>query len=158
MPLYESDLSVVKSEIATFFEVFPDGTIWSNDQPGRGSDIVMMGQYGGSQINLDAMQQRLKQTGYTRVAQSLQEIGFASALDLFAGYSGRACDLAPWLQDAQINHDRDLRLEYLAGFTLNQQAGNAIYHDLLAYRKFPRGLFVGSPQMTAALKTLISRP
>ena len=158
VPLYQSDPNVVKSELATFFETFPNATLWSSGQRGEGSDIVMMGQYGGSQINLDQMQQRLKQTGYARVAQSLQEIGFASALDLIAGYSGRACDLVPWLQDAQINHDRDLRLEYLAGFTLNQQAGSSIYHDLLAYRKFPSELFVGSPQTTADLKGRLFRP
>ncbi|HTQ49646.1 MAG TPA: fused MFS/spermidine synthase [Candidatus Acidoferrales bacterium] len=156
VPLYQSDLTVVKSELATFFETFPNGTLWSSDRPGLGSDIVMLGQYGGSQINLDEMQRRLKETGYRRVAESLQEIGFASSLDLLAGYSGRACDLAPWLQDAQINRDRNLRLEYLAGFTLNQQAGNSIYRDLLAYRKFPPELFVGSLQLTAALKARLS--
>ena len=30
VPLYESTPEVVKSEIATFFEVFPNGTIWGN--------------------------------------------------------------------------------------------------------------------------------
>jgi spermidine synthase len=158
VPLYQSDPDVVKSELATFFEVFPNATLWSSDQPGQGSDIVMLGQYGGSQINLDKIQERLKQTGYAQVSQSLREIGFASALDLFAEYSGQASDLAPWLQDAQINHDLNLRLEYLAGFTLNKQTGNAIYHDLLAYRQFPNELFVGSPQLTTALKSRMLRP
>ncbi len=158
VPLYQSDPEVVKSELATFFEVFPNATIWSSDQPGRGSDIVMLGQYGGSQINLDKIQERLNQTGYAQVSRSLREIGFASALDLFAEYSGQASDLAPWLQDAQINHDLNLRLEYLAGFTLNEQNGNSIYHDLLAYRKYPNELFVGSPQLTTALKSRMLRP
>jgi len=31
VPLYETNLQAVKSQIATFFQVFPDGTIWSND-------------------------------------------------------------------------------------------------------------------------------
>ncbi len=31
VPLYESNAEAVKSQIATFFEVFPNGTIWSND-------------------------------------------------------------------------------------------------------------------------------
>ena len=44
VPLYESDLETVKSEIATFFAVFPDGTIWSNDEEGRGYDLVLLGQ------------------------------------------------------------------------------------------------------------------
>lgn len=157
VPLYQSDISVVKSELATFFEAFPNGTVWSSDLPGRGSDIVLLGQYGGSQINLDEVQQRLEQAGYSRVAKSLEEIGFHSALELFAEYSGRAQDLAPWLSDAQINHDQDLRLQYLAGFTLNQQSGNSIYSDLLAYRKFPGKFFVGSPQTKESLMLLMSR-
>jgi spermidine synthase len=158
VPLYQSDPEVVKSELATFFEVFPNGTIWSSDQPGRGSDLVLLGQYGGLQINLDEMQQRLAQTGYSRVSQSLNQIGYNSALELLASYSGRAQDLTRWLADAQINHDRDLRLQYLAGFTLDKQAGDPIYHDLLAYRKFPEALFIGSIQLKESLNMLLSQP
>src|SRR5258708_19437187 len=31
VPLYESDMAPVKSELATFFEVFPNATLWAND-------------------------------------------------------------------------------------------------------------------------------
>ena len=54
VPLYESNLNAVKSEIATFFEVFPDGTIWSNDISGEGYDIVLLGQAEPAQIDVDA--------------------------------------------------------------------------------------------------------
>jgi spermidine synthase len=30
LPIYDSDTETVKSELATFFEVFPDATVWSN--------------------------------------------------------------------------------------------------------------------------------
>src|SRR5277367_1040100 len=30
VPLYESDFATVKSELATFFDVFPNGTVWAN--------------------------------------------------------------------------------------------------------------------------------
>ena len=36
VPLYESNREVVQSEIATFFSVFPNGTIWANDDEGYG--------------------------------------------------------------------------------------------------------------------------
>ena len=36
VPLYESDLATVKSELATFFDVFPNGTVWGNDHRRRG--------------------------------------------------------------------------------------------------------------------------
>ena len=59
VPLYESDADTVKSELATFFEVFPNGTIWGNDIDGEGYDIVLLGQAEPRKINLDAMQERL---------------------------------------------------------------------------------------------------
>ena len=42
VPLYESNPDAVKSELATFFDVFPDGTVWSNDVDGRGYDVVLL--------------------------------------------------------------------------------------------------------------------
>jgi hypothetical protein len=47
VPLYESSPAVVKSEIATFFEAFPNGTIWSNEAGGSGYDVVLLGNRGG---------------------------------------------------------------------------------------------------------------
>ena len=35
IPLYESDLETTKSVIATFFQVFPNGIIWSNEPRAR---------------------------------------------------------------------------------------------------------------------------
>src|SRR5262249_16524075 len=36
VPLYESDVDTVKSEFATFFDAFPDGTVWGNPNNGEG--------------------------------------------------------------------------------------------------------------------------
>ena len=52
---------------------------------------------------------------YAQVAQSLREIGFNSATELFATFAGNEPMLRPWLADAQINRDRNLRLQFLAG-------------------------------------------
>ena len=35
--------AAVKSEMATFFDVFPNGTIWNNDDNGAGYDTVVLG-------------------------------------------------------------------------------------------------------------------
>ena len=113
MPLYESDLAAVKSEMATFFDVFPYGTIWNNDNNGAGYDTVVLGTAEPLTINLDLLQARWQ--GETAVAQSLKDVGFGSIFVLLATYGGQASDLQPWLADAQINSDRNLRLRYLAG-------------------------------------------
>jgi spermidine synthase len=156
VPLYESNAGVVKSEIATFFEVFPNGTIWSNDQGGSGYDVVLLGQVGETKINLDELARRIAQPGYVAVSNSLANAGFKSALDLVGTFAGQARDLAPWLKDAEINRDRNLRLQYLAGLGLNLQLGGRIYEDMLVYRKFPDELFIGSAASTDALKIALT--
>ena len=156
VPLYESDSAVVKSEIATFLEVFPGGTLWHNDQYGKGYDTVLLGQVEETQVNVDAVQQRLDQPDYVAVAQSLNDVGFPSAMDLFATYAGQSADLAPWLEDAEINRDRNLRLQYLAGFRSNWYRGGAILNEMAHYRTFPDRLFTGSELSRVILKAKIA--
>ncbi len=59
VPLYESNVAAVKSELATFFDVFPEGTVWSNDVEGSGYDIVLLGQVAPLAIDVDRLQERL---------------------------------------------------------------------------------------------------
>jgi spermidine synthase len=152
VPLYESDVDTVKSEIATFFKVFPNGTIWGNDISGQGYDIVLLGQNEPLKINLDDVQQRLDQHDHAKVLKSLQDVEFHSAADVFATYAGRASELGPWLKDAQINNDLNMRLQYLAGMGVNNTASAPIYSEMLSYRKFPEDMFVGSSERVQRLR------
>ena len=157
VPLYESNLAVVQSEIATFFEVFPNGTIWSNDDDGEGYDVVLLGSAEPRTIDLQEIQERLEQNDYRPVLQSLRNAGFKSTYSLFATFAGQAEDLKPWLRKAAINRDRNLRLQYLAGLGLNFNEQDLIYSDLLLYRRFPEELFVGSNVWKETLKSAIQR-
>jgi spermidine synthase len=157
VPLYESNLAVVQSEIATFFEVFPNGTIWSNDDDGEGYDVVLLGSLEPQRIDLQVVQERLERQDYHAVMQSLREVGLKSTYSLFATYAGQAADLKPWLRNAQINCDRNLRLQYLAGLGLNFNEQDLIYSDLLVYRRFPEELFTGSNVWKQALKSAIEK-
>jgi spermidine synthase len=155
--LYESNTAAVKSEIATFFKVFPNGVVWGNTNNGVGYDLVLMGQVEPIKINLDEMEAKLASPQYAEVAQSLREIGFNSAVELFSTYGGQPSDLAPWLADAQINRDRNLRLQYLAGMGLNLYQSGPIYADMLQYAKFPEKMFTGSEPLMQALREGIAR-
>ncbi len=155
LPIYDSDLDTVKSELATFFAAFPNGTIWSNNLRGDGYDLVLLGRADATAIDVDQLQRRLDGNGYLAVSQSLAEVGFHSAVDVLATYAGRASDLGPLLADAQINDDRNLRLQYLAGLGLNSMAYQKIYSDILAYRNFPEGMIAGTGGRIDALRTLI---
>jgi spermidine synthase len=155
--LYESNTEAVKSEIATFFEAFPNGIVWGNTNNGVGYDLVLLGQVEPTRIDIDAIQARLNLPEYAPVAQSLREIGFNSAVDLFSTYAGQASDLSGWLRDATINRDRNLRLQYLAGLGLNLYQSGTIYSDMLAYSKFPERLFAGSPEQIQRVREAILR-
>lgn len=150
--LYESNPEAVKSEIATFLEAFPNGIVWGNTQNGAGYDLVLLGQVERTKIDVDAVEAKLRRPEYAPVAQSLAQIGMFSAVDLFSTYAGRRPDLDPWLRDAAINRDRNLRLQYLAGLGLNLYQSDAIYAEMLRYARYPSDVFFGSSSTLQALQ------
>jgi spermidine synthase len=156
VPLYESDLRTVKSELATFFAAFPNGTVWANTVDGRGYDMVFMGQLGPLKIDLDELDKRLARPDYAPVAESLRGIGVASPMDLLSTYAGQQSDLGPWVKGAEVNRDRDLRLQYLAGWGINSRLEDQIYRDMLRYRRQPDNLFSGSPDRVQSLEYAIT--
>ncbi len=151
VPLYESNAETVKSEIATFFNVFPNGTVWANDVDGAGYDIFLLGTAEPMRIDVDKLMERLRRPDYARVLESLRSVGFSSLPGLLSTYAGQAKDLAPWLTGAEINRDGNLRLQYIAGLALNTSQETAIYQQILAYRRPPLNLFTGSPEALEAV-------
>ncbi len=158
LPIYESDEETVKTELATFFSVFPNATVWSNYLNGDGYDLVLLGTVDAAPINVNELQRRLDQPSYAAVSASLADVGFHSAVDLLATYAGSASDLAPMLANAQINDDLNMRLQYMAGLGLNSVTAPQIYREVLSYRKFPGDLLVGSGTGVNTLRELIGRP
>jgi spermidine synthase len=153
--LYESGTQAVKSEIATFLEVFPNGMIFGNTHQGGGYDVVLLGQNGEAKIDVDRIEARLADPKFANVAQSLSEIGFYNGVDLLSTFAAQGPQLQPWLADAQVNRDRNLRLQYLAGLGVNKYEQAQIYSEILQFRNVPPNLFVGSPDRLAALSTAI---
>jgi spermidine synthase len=158
VPLYESDFETVKSELATFFDVFPNGTIWGNDISGEGYDLVLLAQTEPTKINLDALEERLKRDDYKLVAQSLAEVNFHSIPQLLGTYAGQASDLEEWLKGAAINQDLNLRLQYLAGMGLNYDKPGYVYSEMLMRRKPAPNIFFGSPENMAAFLASLGQP
>lgn len=156
--LYESSEAAVKSEIGTFLESFPNGMVFGNTQNGRGYDLVLVGQAEPTKIDLDKMQAKLERPEMAPVAQSLREVGFNSAVELFATFAGQRSDLANWLKDVQINHDRNLKLQYLAGLGLNMYQSDRIYANMLQFQyRFPTNVFSGSDATMQALDASMRR-
>jgi spermidine synthase len=134
--------------------------LWSNDIRGEGYDAVLFGWANPTQINVDQVQAFLDDPRHAAVKQSLADVDMNSAVDLFQTYAGDARRLQPWLADAEINYDRNLRLQYLAGLWLNSYMGADILSgpqdSILKYYKFPNDIFVGSGPALDQLKTALA--
>lgn len=157
LQLYQTTEQTVKSQIATFFDVFPYGSIWVNNIDGKGYDLVLLGHTAPMKIDIDELTRRVESPEYQAVAGSLREVELYSPTGLLATFAGEASDLKPWLQGAVINNDRNLRLQYLAGFGLNSFQADDIYRSMVAYGPhMPEDLFTGSETSLAYLARLIS--
>ncbi|MGV3710041.1 MAG: fused MFS/spermidine synthase [Gemmatimonas sp.] len=158
VPLYESNMEAVKSEVATFLKVFPNGSVWANNVDGKGYDVVMLAGKDSLRININQIEERLRRADYQQVVASLVEVGFNSSLTLFSTYATQASDLTSWMADAEINRDRNLRLQYLAGFGLNAFQGDVIFSSMAAGRKYPSNLFVADSAWTGAMQGILGSP
>ncbi|MEO7996957.1 MAG: hypothetical protein ABI852_05905, partial [Gemmatimonadaceae bacterium] len=67
----------------------------------------------------------------------------------------QASDLTSWVSDAEINLDRNLRLQYLAGTGLNAYQGDVIFSSMISGRKFPSALFVADDSWKGALQGIL---
>jgi spermidine synthase len=151
IPMYETDLRSVKSEIGTFAKVFPDTTLWNPDLLEEGYDLVALGRAEQTPISEAALQARLDAA--PRVKKSLEEVVLKSAGAILGTYAGRGKDLGPWLADAEINRERNLRLQYLAGLAANTDQRFLIFQSILNFRRYPADLFVASADTEAQLRS-----
>ena len=156
VPLYESDADTVKSEIATFFDVFPDGAIFANELNGGGYDLVLLGWAGAGE---DRRGRHGSAPGSARPTRPWR-IAARSGLRLrhrscLALTPARLPTCSPGWPDAQINRDGNLRLQYLAGMALNNNKEGEIYGEMLKYRQYPDDLFKVSDALRPALMQAI---
>jgi hypothetical protein len=89
-----------------------------------------------------------------RLARSLAEVGIEGALSLLATYVGNKRDLAEWLEDAQINRERSLRLQYLAGLLLEQETAPKLFGKITRYRSYPDDSFTVPYWMERRLRSV----
>ena len=132
VPLYETSLEAVKSALATFIEVFPMATLWNSNVSGGGYDLVVMGTMQSTDLRHEDIARRAAEN--PAVIESLAAVGIPHVESLLRTYSGNGPELRDWLKDAQINTDRNLRLQYLAGLSLDRYEESEIYWLLMQGR------------------------
>lgn len=152
VPLYETSPEAANSQIGTFMDAFPHGTIWGNEINGGGYDLVLMAQVEPMCIDYLQWEERLQRTDHHRVQFSLAEIGLGTVESMLKTYAGRGADLGDWIDPKFINQDHQLRLQYLAGVSLNQYLEDAIYRMILQHRRFPRGLITAPEHVVDELE------
>ena len=170
VPLYETNVATVQSELATFFTAFPQATVWCNEmdaigqQPttfgegqtrGLSHDVVLLGQQEATQVDVAALADRIAKNDQVRAA--LQMLELADPLTLLSTFAGQGSDLKEWLAEAQINRDANLRLQFLAGLAVSEHASPQILSAIVERRTFPDGLFVNeleNPQSELLLSAL----
>ena len=149
--LYESNTAAVKSEIATFFK----HSRMASCSATRTTVAVTISCSSATRDDEDRRRRDRGAIGATAVRDRCAVAArdrFNSATELFSTFAGNEPMLRPWLADAQINRDRNLRLQFLAGMSLNMYDQAGIYSQMLQYRKYPDGLFTGTPERLSQIR------
>lgn len=155
VPLYETNAAAVKSQIGTFLDAFPYGSIWNSERDLQGYDVTLLGHVEPLVIDAASLQQRLDLNEGAR--QSLAAVGIESAGDLLRAFAGRRSDVDSWLQGYQPNLDRNLRLEYLAGEALDSYDEVAIYNEMTEDLQYPEGFIRLDPDAEQRLRRELSQ-
>jgi len=151
VPLYETNDAAVKSQVGTFFEAFPNGAIWSSSLGDDPYDALTIA--GTSPIKLDSKWLESQLEKQLPLKESLAEVGVNSPLDIYRGYAGDAKSLQTWLSAYEPNLDRNLRLEYLAGLSIDQRDPTQIFDNITEDLSYPADLFELPPAEEAELRT-----
>jgi spermidine synthase len=155
LPFYETTTPAIKSEIATFMAAFPHVMIFGNTSGGKGYDGVLMGSMEPFDIDVGELQARLQSPEYAEVLNSLRDVGYGSVELLLGTFAATGEQLKEWLAGADINRDRNLRLQYLAGWGVNNYEQSGIYADILRHGSFPTEIFHGDPALLGRLNSAV---
>ena len=157
IPLYQTDWATVSCELATFLKVFPAATLWSSGADRRfGYDIIAVAQADETPIDLQAVQDRIDNNPELKAA--LKEVDLDSVEKLFNHYVGYGKDLETMLQNAEINRESNLKLEYMAGMASYMQEPDAILRLVLRALRYPTEVFVNDEKFRSTILQQLKLP
>ncbi len=154
LPFYETTTAAIKSEVATFIAAFPHVMIFGNTASGQGYDGVMIGSMEPIRIDVSALQARLASPEHAAVLRSLTDVGYGSVESLLGTFAATGEQLQDWVAGAEINRDRNLRLQYLAGLGVNNYEQAGIYSQILAQGEWPTEVFTGELTLLSRLRNV----
>lgn len=153
VPFYETSDAAAKSMLATFFEAFPEGSVWHAGEFGVGQDVVMLGHPDRERLDLDIWLRNLDR--YPDVEADLLATDIKDRISLLSRFMGSASDLDGWLSGSVINRDGALRLEYLAGLGVFTSMQTAILEQIESRRRWPNRSVILNEATQAQVTALI---
>jgi len=160
MSLYEKDLRTAKCEIASFLEAFPHASLWTNWRETDGyevhHDLVALGRLEPGPMDLAEIERRIRDN--PRLQAKLAEVNLATIPELIGQYVGYGGDLKTWLADAEINRDRSLRLEYLAGLSVFRWESHKIFEEIEKFRRYPAELLKNDAPYEQSIRERLRPP
>lgn len=133
VPLYESNEPAVRCELTTLLAAFPHAALWSGEGVGQGYDIVVVAAEDPLPMGPESVAKQFSAQPY--VQASLAEVGLGDLPDLEQSFVAYGIELTDWLHGAEINRDRNLRLQYLAGLTQGTISEKTIIRAINRYRR-----------------------
>lgn len=150
------DEAAVKCEVFTLLNAFDRATLWhTGDFKGR-RHMIICGSLAPLPMDVQGKECWLHDNPAFR--QSLEGIRLFGVTDVLSLYGGQERDLGPWLQDAVVNRDWAMRLEYLAGRAFTYERSEEIFQTIASYRVFPENLFTNLPPTAEVLRSAFDRP
>jgi spermidine synthase len=102
-------------------------SVWNGLAGDGGYNVTLLGQLKPLDVT---MSQIIENYSSPKVRDSLSSVGISSVPVMLSLFAAVTEDIEWWLADAQLNRDRNLRLEYLAGRALNAQLADEIYRNM----------------------------
>jgi spermidine synthase len=155
VPMHSMTIESVKSEIATFCEVFPHAMVWHTGGTIIQRHMLLIGSDKSFKLDLDKIDE-LAGPG-SEISKSIHEMEFHSIDEMLSLFIADKGALNDWLAGAQINHDTSLKLEYLAGAAAYQNRREAIFRDIIENRRWPKDLYHGDSNRIEAIRINLDR-
>ena len=152
--LYETTEDAVRSELATFLDVFPNAAVFANTVEGMGYDAVLVGRNGDEPIDLTRLRSRLERRDYAPVAASLRAVGFDSALDLMSTFAADAESLRAVARGRRAQYGSQLAAAVSRGAGLERVRRGRDLRARSSAREpsSPARLFTGTPAQLEELR------
>lgn len=144
------DMPVMKSLLASFREVYPEGLVWY-----AAAEVLLMGSTGPIHIDVAALKEDWNRN--PAVGESLAYVGISDVEDLLSHFVCPIASLDDYLADATANRDNNLLSQYVGwrSYCMASSSYFAVVSDVLSRRETGDSVFVVPEEEREAFRARI---